>query len=39
MLSSKLIRSSKLRVHKGALHGMCTTLKDRDNAELFTFLK
>jgi non-heme chloroperoxidase len=39
MLSTKLIRSSKLRVHKGAPHGMCMTLKDRANAELLAFLK
>ena len=39
MLSSKLIGSAGLRVHKGAPHGMCTTLKDRANAELLAFLK
>jgi non-heme chloroperoxidase len=39
MLLSKLIGSSKLRVHKGAPHGMCMTLKDRANAGLLAFLK
>jgi hypothetical protein len=29
MLSSKLVRNATLKVYKGALHGMCTTLKDR----------
>jgi non-heme chloroperoxidase len=39
MLSFKLIGNAELKVYKGAPHGMCTTLKDRDNAELFAFLK
>ena len=39
MLSSKLIRNATLMVYKGAPHGMCTTLKDRVNAELLAFLK
>ena len=39
MLSSKLIGNAKLRVHKGAPRGMCTTLKHRANAELLAFLK
>lgn len=38
-LSSKLIKGSKLVVYKGAPHGMCTTLKDKVNAELLGFLK
>ncbi|MFC7477762.1 alpha/beta fold hydrolase [Dankookia sp. GCM10030260] len=38
MLSSKLIRSATLKVYDGAPHGMCTTLKDRVNAELLAFL-
>ena len=28
MLSSKLVKGAKLKVYKGAPHGMCTTLKD-----------
>jgi non-heme chloroperoxidase len=39
MLSSKLIKNATLKVYKGAPHGMCTTQKDRVNAELLAFLK
>jgi non-heme chloroperoxidase len=39
MLSSKLIAGARLEVYKGAPHGMCTTLKDRVNADLLGFLK
>jgi non-heme chloroperoxidase len=39
LLSSKIIKGAKLVVYEGAPHGMCTTLKDRVNAELLTFLK
>jgi non-heme chloroperoxidase len=39
MLSSKLIKNATLKVYKGAPHGMCTTLKDRVNADLLDFLK
>ncbi len=38
MLSSKLIRDAKLVVYEGAPHGLCTTMKDRVNAELHAFL-
>jgi len=37
--SAKLVQKSKLIVYKGAPHGMCTTLKDRVNDDLLTFLK
>jgi non-heme chloroperoxidase len=39
LVSSKLIKDATLRVYKGAPHGMCTTLKDRVNAELLAFLQ
>jgi non-heme chloroperoxidase len=39
MLSSKLIKNATLKVYKGAPHGMCTTLKDRVNADLLEFIK
>jgi non-heme chloroperoxidase len=39
LLSSKLIKDAKLVVYKGAPHGMCTTLKDKVNAELLAFFK
>jgi non-heme chloroperoxidase len=39
LLSSKIIKDAKLVVYEGASHGMCTTLKDRVNAELLAFCK
>ncbi|MFI5216006.1 MAG: alpha/beta fold hydrolase [Candidatus Limnocylindria bacterium] len=39
LLSSKLVENAKLEVYEGAPHGLCTTLKDRVNADLLTFLK
>jgi non-heme chloroperoxidase len=38
-LSSKLVRNARLVVYEGAPHGMCTTLKDKVNADLLTFLQ
>ncbi|WP_376100880.1 alpha/beta fold hydrolase (plasmid) [Roseomonas sp. CCTCC AB2023176] len=38
MLSSRLIRDATLRVYEGAPHGLCTTMKDRVNAELLSFI-
>ncbi|MCL8483942.1 MULTISPECIES: alpha/beta fold hydrolase [Bradyrhizobium] len=39
LLSSKIIKDAKLVVYEGAPHGMCTTLKDRVNAELLSFIQ
>jgi non-heme chloroperoxidase len=39
MLSSKIVKNAKLVVYKGAPHGMCTTEKDRVNADLLAFIK
>jgi non-heme chloroperoxidase len=39
MLSSKLIKGASLKVIKGAPHGMCSTHKDKINAELLAFFK
>jgi non-heme chloroperoxidase len=39
LLSSKIIRGATLKIIPGAPHGMCSTLKDRINAELFAFLQ
>src|SRR3989440_3554081 len=39
MLSSKLVRGSKLKVYPGQPHGMCSTLKDQVNADLLAFFK
>jgi non-heme chloroperoxidase len=38
-LSSKIVKGAKLVVYPGAPHGMCTTLKDKINAELLAFIK
>jgi non-heme chloroperoxidase len=37
--SSKLIKNARLEVYKGAPHGMCSTLKDRVNEDLLSFIK
>ena len=39
LLSSKIIKGSTLKVYKGAPHGLCTTLKDQVNEDLFGFIK
>ena len=39
MLSSKIVKGAKLKVFKGAPHGMCTTLKDEVNEDLLAFIK
>jgi non-heme chloroperoxidase len=38
MRSSKLVPGATLKVYEGAPHGMCTTLKDRVNADLLEFI-
>ena len=39
MLSSKIVKGSTLKIYPGAPHGMCTTLKDKINADLLAFFK
>jgi non-heme chloroperoxidase len=39
MLSSKIVKNSKLKVYPGAPHGMCTTHKDQVNEDLLAFVK
>jgi non-heme chloroperoxidase len=39
MLSAKIIKNATLKVYAGAPHGMCTTLKDKVNADLLEFFK
>jgi non-heme chloroperoxidase len=39
VLQSKHIKGATLKVYKGALHGLCTTLKDQVNADLLEFCK
>jgi non-heme chloroperoxidase len=38
-LSAKIIRNAELKVYKGAPHGLCTTMKDRVNEDLFGFVR
>jgi non-heme chloroperoxidase len=38
MLSSKIVKNATLKVYEGAPHGMCTTHKDRINADLLAFI-
>jgi non-heme chloroperoxidase len=38
LLASKIVKGAKLKVNKGAPHGMCTTKKDEVNADLYAFL-
>src|ERR1700730_7088976 len=38
-LQAKLIRNAKLKVYKGAPHGLCTTMKDQVNEDLLAFIK
>jgi non-heme chloroperoxidase len=38
MMSSKIVKGAILKVYPGAPHGMCSTLKDKVNAELIAFL-
>ena len=37
MLSSKIVKDATLKVYPGAPHGMCSTLKDKVNADLLEF--
>jgi non-heme chloroperoxidase len=39
LLSAKLVKDAKLIVYPGFPHGMCTTEKDRINADLLEFIK
>jgi non-heme chloroperoxidase len=39
LLSSKIVKNATLKVYKGAPHGMCTTLKDKVNADMLEFFK
>ena len=39
MLSSKLVKDSILKVYEGGAHGICTTEKDRVNADLLEFFQ
>lgn len=39
LLASKIVKDAKLKVFKGAPHGLCTTHKDLVNQELLAFLQ
>ena len=39
MLSSNLIKRAVLKVYKGAPHGMCTTRKDKVDADLLDYIE
>jgi non-heme chloroperoxidase len=39
LISSKLIEGAILKVYPGAPHGLCSTLKEKVNADLLEFLK
>ena len=38
LLSSKIVKGATLKTYKGAPHGICSTLKDRVNEDLFAFI-
>ena len=37
-IASKIVKNAQLKVYPGAPHGMCTTLKERVNADLLDFI-
>jgi len=39
LLSSKLVPNARLEIYKGAPHGMCSTMKDKVNADLLSFIR
>ena len=39
LLSSKIVKDATLKVYEGLSHGMCSTHKDRINADLLAFVK
>jgi non-heme chloroperoxidase len=39
LLSSKIVKGSRLKAYPGLPHGMCSTHKDQMNADLLAFLK
>jgi len=39
MLSAKLVHNARLEVYKGAPHGLCSTHKDKLNADLLEFIR
>jgi len=39
LLSSKIVKGSTLKIYPGAPHGLCSTHKDKVNADLLAFLE
>jgi non-heme chloroperoxidase len=39
LLSAALVKGSTLKIYPGAPHGMCSTLKDKVNADLLAFIQ
>jgi non-heme chloroperoxidase len=39
LLSAKIVKNATLKVYEGAPHGMCTTHKERVNADLLAFIE
>jgi non-heme chloroperoxidase len=37
--TAKLVKGATLKIYPGAPHGMCSTLKDRVNADLLAFIQ
>jgi non-heme chloroperoxidase len=38
LIASKIVKKATLKIYAGAPHGICSTLKDRVNADLFAFI-
>jgi non-heme chloroperoxidase len=38
-LQAKLVKNAQLKVYRGAPHGLCTTEKEKVNADLLAFIK
>ena len=39
LMSSKIIKGATLKIYPAAPHGLCSTLKDRVNADLLAFIR
>jgi non-heme chloroperoxidase len=39
LISSKSVKVATLKIYPGAPHGLCSTLKDKVNADLLSFIK
>jgi non-heme chloroperoxidase len=39
LLTAKLVKGATLKVYPGAPHGLCSTMKDKVNADLLAFIK